>query len=45
MNFEIKNILDILERGGEDALLEIIAYFSCSVNEDDRKYIQFMGFL
>lgn len=40
MSFETKNILDILDRGGEGSLLEIIASFSCGVNPEIEKFIK-----
>ena len=40
MNFETKNILDILERNGEDILKQIFASFSCGVNPEIESFLK-----
>ena len=40
MRLDTKNILDVLERRGEDFLMRVLAAFSCPVNPEIEKFIK-----
>ena len=40
MSFDTKNILDALERVGEDFLIKVFASFSCAVNLEIERFIK-----
>ena len=40
MRLDTKNILDVLERRGEDFLMRVLAAFSCPVNPEIEKFLK-----